>query len=55
MAPADIGTASDSSNIGSTFRCMIGATIGSLAGPEALEQAAVLYAPIGGAVAGTAK
>jgi len=55
MASADSGVASDSSNIGYTVPSMIGAAFRSLAGPEASKQGAALTAPIGGAVAGTAK
>ena len=54
MASGDSGTASDSSNIGSTVGSFIGGAIGTFAGPAVSEQCAALVASIGGATAGTA-
>jgi len=55
MKSGDSGTASDSSNIGSTAGSHIDEPIGWLVGPAGTVQCAALSASIGGAKAGTAK
>ena len=54
MASGDSGTASDSSNIGSTYSSLVGGETGSLAGPAVSEQSAALGANTTGGTAGNA-
>lgn len=55
MASGDIGTASDSSNIGSNAGSFVEEGIGSLAGSEVSRHVSSLSASIWGAIGGTAK
>jgi hypothetical protein len=48
MASGDIGTASDSSNLGSTVGSFVGGAIGSVTGPVGAVTGAKLGASVGG-------